>query len=53
MHMSEGKGPRLGALKDPAALQTLRAEIDHAALESMYEAIARVRQDLPVVAAPN
>jgi hypothetical protein len=42
MHMSEGKGPRLDALKDPAALQTLRAEIDHAALESMYEAIARV-----------
>jgi uroporphyrinogen decarboxylase len=43
----EGEGPRLDALKDPAALRTLRAEIDHAALESVYEAIGRVRQDLP------
>jgi uroporphyrinogen decarboxylase len=43
----EGEGPRLDALKDPAALRILRAEIDHAALESVYEAIGRVRQDLP------
>jgi uroporphyrinogen decarboxylase len=43
----EGEGPRLDALKDPEALQTLRAPIDHAPLEPVYEAIARVRQDLP------
>jgi uroporphyrinogen decarboxylase len=34
-------------LKDPAALLTLRDEIDHAALEPVYETIARVRRDLP------
>jgi uroporphyrinogen decarboxylase len=43
----EGEGPRLDALKGPDALPVLRAEIDHAALETVYEAIARVRQDLP------
>jgi uroporphyrinogen decarboxylase len=30
-----------------AALQTLRASVDHAALEPVYDTIARVRQDLP------
>jgi uroporphyrinogen decarboxylase len=42
----EGEGPRLDALKDPAALQKLRAAVDHAALERVYETIGRVRQDL-------
>ena len=42
----EGEGPRLDALKDPAALQKLRAAVDHAALEPVYETIGRVRQDL-------
>jgi uroporphyrinogen decarboxylase len=46
----EGEGPRLDALKDPAALQTLRAAVDHATLEPVYETIARVRQDLPPAA---
>ena len=46
----EGEGPRLDALKGPAALQTLRAAVDHAALEPVYETIARVRQDLPPAA---
>ena len=32
----EGEGPRLDALKGPAALQTLRAAVDHAALEPVY-----------------
>jgi len=43
----EGEGPRLDALNEPSALRTLRAEIDHRALEPVYEAIVRVRQDLP------
>ena len=44
----EGEGPRLEALGDPAALQTiLRAALDHAVLEPVYETIARVRQELP------
>jgi uroporphyrinogen decarboxylase len=44
---AEGEGPRLDALKDPSALDRLRAEIDHKELEPIYETIARVRQDLP------
>jgi uroporphyrinogen decarboxylase len=44
----EGEGPRLNPLRDPAALQCLRTAIDHAALEPVYETIARVRQDLPL-----
>jgi uroporphyrinogen decarboxylase len=43
----EGEGPRLEALTDPAALRTLRAEIDHSALAPVYDAIVRVRRDLP------
>jgi uroporphyrinogen decarboxylase len=42
----EGEGPRLDALKDPAALQKLRTTVDYAALEPVYETIGRVRQDL-------
>ena len=47
--LPKAQGPRLDALKDPAALQTLRAAVDHAALEPVYETIAQVRQDLPPV----
>ena len=43
----EGEGPRLEALREPAALTQLRAGIDHDALAPVYEAIGRVRQDLP------
>jgi uroporphyrinogen-III decarboxylase len=34
-------------LKEPDALDALRAEIDHTVLAPVYEAIARVQQDLP------
>lgn len=44
---TEGEGPRLDALADPSALGTLRRQVDHACLAPIYEAIARVRQDLP------
>lgn len=43
----EGEGPRLDALGDPESLQRLKPEIDHAALAPVYEAIARIKQDLP------
>jgi len=43
----EGEGPRLDALGDPQSLQQLKPEIDHALLAPVYEAIARVKQDLP------
>jgi uroporphyrinogen decarboxylase len=43
----EGEGPRLEALNDPTALGMLRTEIDHRVLAPVYDAIARVRQDLP------
>ena len=43
----EGEGPRLDALREPAALKRLRTEIDHMQLSPVYEAIARVKQDLP------
>jgi hypothetical protein len=49
----EGEGPRLDALNDPAALGTLRAEIDHEAIAPIYDTIARVRQDLPGDAVPG
>jgi uroporphyrinogen decarboxylase len=42
-----GEGPRLEALSDPAALRKLRSEIDHAALEAVYDTIGRVKQELP------
>jgi uroporphyrinogen decarboxylase len=44
----EGEGPRLDALGDPQSLQRLKPQIDHAVLAPVYEAIARVKQDLPV-----
>jgi uroporphyrinogen decarboxylase len=43
----EGEGPRLEALREPAALVRLRGEIDQDTLAPVYEAITRVRQDLP------
>jgi uroporphyrinogen decarboxylase len=43
----EGEGPRLDALKDPAALDDLSREVDHLRLEPVYETIARVKQELP------
>ena len=43
----EGEGPQLDALKDPAALNNLHREIDHSRLEPVYEAITRVKQNLP------
>lgn len=44
---AEGEGPRLDALKEPSAFGRLRDEVDHKALESVYETISRVKQDLP------
>jgi uroporphyrinogen decarboxylase len=44
---AEGEGPQLDALKDPSALSRLRGQIDHQALEPVYETIARVKQELP------
>jgi uroporphyrinogen decarboxylase len=43
----EGEGPRLDPLRDPAALQTLQASLDHGVLEPVYETIRRVRAELP------
>jgi len=43
----EGEGPQLDALTEPVALKRLRPEINQAVLAPVYEAIARVRQDLP------
>jgi uroporphyrinogen decarboxylase len=42
-----GEGPRLDALKDPAALKRLRTEIDHGKLAPIYEMIERVKTELP------
>jgi uroporphyrinogen decarboxylase len=43
----EGEGPRLDALKEPGALKSLARELDHSRLESVYETIIRVKQNLP------
>jgi uroporphyrinogen decarboxylase len=43
----DGEGPRLDALKDPSALNGLRREIDQTELEPIYEAISRVKMELP------
>ena len=43
----EGEGPKLEALREPATLARLRAELDQSVLAPVYETIARVRQDLP------
>jgi uroporphyrinogen decarboxylase len=43
----EGEGPKLEALREPDAFARLCDELDHHALAPVYEAIARVKQDLP------
>jgi uroporphyrinogen decarboxylase len=43
----EGGGPRLDAIKDPSTLKGLRRDIDHSRLEPVYEAIVRVKKELP------
>jgi len=43
----EGNGPRLDALNEPSALGRIDREVNQAALEPVYETIARVKQDLP------
>lgn len=42
-----GDGPRLDALADAQALRRLRSTIDHEMLAPIYQAIARVKNDLP------
>ena len=42
-----GDGPRLDPLNEPLALRRLRAELDHTVLETVYETITRVKQELP------
>jgi uroporphyrinogen decarboxylase len=44
----QADGPRLDALKEPAALGKLRREIDQAVLAPVYETIERVKTKLPV-----
>jgi uroporphyrinogen decarboxylase len=48
---ADGEGPRLDAIKEASALASLRRQIDHRCLEPVYEAIARVKQDLPAATA--
>lgn len=43
----EGVGPKLDALKDIAAVARLPRHIDQARLEPVYEAIERVKSELP------
>src|ERR1700723_1329247 len=38
----EGEGPKLEALREPATLARLRAELDQSVLAPVYETIARV-----------
>jgi uroporphyrinogen decarboxylase len=42
-----GEGPRLEAVPDGASLQVLHAQLDQTVLAPVYEAIGRVRQELP------
>ncbi|HUZ32731.1 MAG TPA: uroporphyrinogen decarboxylase [Xanthobacteraceae bacterium] len=44
----EGVGPKLDALKDISAIARLPREIDQARLEPVYEAIGRVKSELPL-----
>jgi uroporphyrinogen decarboxylase len=48
---TDGEGPCLDPLSDPAALKALSREIDHRSLEPVYETIGRVKQDLPATVA--
>src|ERR1700734_1576602 len=43
----EGEGPRLDAMKDPAALERLRRHVDQQCLAPIYDTIVRVRNKLP------
>jgi uroporphyrinogen decarboxylase len=43
----EGEGPRLDAMKDPAALDRLRRDVDQQCLAPIYDTIVRVRNKLP------
>src|ERR1700685_3020783 len=43
----EGEGPRLDAMKDPAALDRLRRDVDQQCLAPIYDTIVRVRINLP------
>jgi uroporphyrinogen decarboxylase len=47
----DGEGPRLDSLGEPSALNNLRRQLDHTRLEAVYDAITRVKQDLPAVTA--
>jgi uroporphyrinogen decarboxylase len=42
-----GEGPRLEAMSEPSSLERLSVELDHTKLAPVYEAIARVKQELP------
>jgi len=42
-----GEGPRLEPLTDAASIEYLRAQVDHDALEPVYETIRLVKQMLP------
>jgi uroporphyrinogen decarboxylase len=42
-----GEGPRLDALVDRSGLARLAGQLDRAVVESVYETVRRVRQDLP------
>jgi uroporphyrinogen decarboxylase len=42
-----GDGPRLDALGEPAALRRLRGDIDQSMLSPVYEAVTRVKEELP------
>ena len=44
---ADGEGPRLDALNEPSALRRLKREIDQKALAPVYEAIGRIKQELP------
>jgi uroporphyrinogen decarboxylase len=42
-----GEGPQLEALTEPSAIERLRQDIDHGKLEPVFEAITRVKHELP------
>ncbi len=47
VRFEESEGPRLDPIEEPSALRRLRAELDEARLEPIYEAIGRVKGELP------
>lgn len=47
VRFAAGEGPRLEPLNDAAAVAGLRTDLDHAALEPVYETVQRVRPSLP------